>query len=226
MIWGVKIASVVRVVARFGVSVGCALGVVWVASRVNRPARWAVVEVTPRVADLVLADVRWDPTSFRSAIESVRRAAPAGAVVVDWESLRELNEPAEPRYRRPVVRLRNVRVGTLVRLSFDSFTNDHASVIRQEGGRILVGGPGTLQPVTTRLYDLRHFLGSVAGDDAEWEYAADGVAESLRNRVFSFPAEGSSAGGCGRWLVVSSTDAGHRAVEEYLLLIGGEAGGR
>jgi hypothetical protein len=235
---GVKIAGTAQVLGRLAVSVGCALAVVGIASRVNRPPRLAIVVETPRAADLVLANVRWDANSFRSAIESIQKAAP-GVVVADWESLRDFDEPADLRYPRPVVRLRHVRVGTLLYLAVDPFRSSDPPEFVQEPGRVVVRGRNATapRPVTTRIYDLRRIQGPVVPSSAvdAWDGYGEAMAESVREICYPFAQHepGWRADGCGGWLLVSASDDGHRAVEAALLLIGrgdwpddGEAGAR
>ena len=226
------------VTRRLAVAALAAVLVAGVASRVNRPARLLVLDDFPRAADMMLADVTIDMTSLPAAVESIRRAAPAGAVVIDEGS------PFGPAYKPPgpsSLRLRNVRVGAALSIVFDRFRGGiDRPEFRTEPGRVVVGGLGTARyEVFSRIYDVRDLLAAAERTGYPPTYQATLVAPAgaLTNKVWAgegellaavvaerdAPSYGQNSGWCAHaWagrLVVAADADGHRAVEQLLMLL-------
>src|SRR3954447_26889587 len=60
---------------RAAISIGCALLVVLIGSRVNRPSRVRILDEAPRVADRILPTVQLDTTSLAAVVDSINHVA-------------------------------------------------------------------------------------------------------------------------------------------------------
>jgi hypothetical protein len=227
------------VVRRIGAAALAAVLVTIVASRVNKPARLLVLDDFPRAADVVLADVTIDMTSLPAAVESIRKAAPGGAVVVDAGS------PLGPSYKPPgppSLRVRNVRVGTALSIVFDHFRGGsvESQEFRTEPGRVVVGGPGAAwNEAFGKVYDVRDLLAAAQGAGYPTAYQTTLAAPpgALTYKVWAgegellaaivaerdAPSYGSNSAWCAHaWagrLFVAADANGHRDVEHLLMLL-------
>jgi hypothetical protein len=242
---------------RLLVSSVCAAVVVLIGSRINRPQRLAVLDARPRAVDSNLPLVDLDLTSLHSALRSIQRAAPPGALEVDFDAtaITDPEPEASPARERPC-RLRNVRLGTLLKLVIHRYMQVDMIECRQEPGRVVVGGPGTARrALVRRLYDVRDIVGPAPGPEhfevppsqlppqllapptggglfgvssaapplppypAWWgEPVANLVEELIAPGALDVPA-GAGAYAWGGWVLANTDEAGHRAVEELLLLL-------
>jgi hypothetical protein len=233
-------------VARLAVSATCAVAVVAVGARLGPAGRPALFDVVPRAADLNLAEVRLDLSSLPAALESIRAAAPPGAVEIDEASLRDNTDYhawwVRPKAALPPVRIRNVRLGGVLAVVFRQFhMQSNGLGVRQEPGRIVIGGPETARtPIVRRVYDVHDLAGgdsppqtlavtpatpaaasaTLFGPAAvEFGDVVAGLVVAHGDMNYHDPASGWRATGFGGRVVIEATADGHRAAEQFLWLL-------
>jgi hypothetical protein len=147
-----------RALRRIVLSIVCALLVVMVGSRFNRPSRMGIADQLPRVADRVLPNLQLDTTSLAALVDSINsvaaRTARLESAHLNVDDRQSNQWPSPPP-------MRNVRLGTALAVGTQSWHGYNGGVeLREENGALFIDGRGsaTTPAAAARLYDVRDLL--------------------------------------------------------------------
>jgi hypothetical protein len=223
-------------------TVGAALAVVFVASRVNRPTGFRALNELPKPADEVLPHVQLKTRSVQDLVESINRVAKqkvrlSGALPAQLPRNDDVRDPLP---------LHNVRLETAVTLGLKPW-----AFLGQKDGTIFDKTKEMSKaPVEGRLYDVRDILaavdrwekplwpipsvwerthpsGPISGYGPLGDYApasASLIASMIQFVVLDESWNSGSvlyfnASGWGGWVYVRATPYHHRNVELFLMLL-------
>lgn len=225
-------ASKWRPIRRIALSLCCALIVVMIASRINRPIPLAILTTDPRPGDEIINSVDIDTRSINTALASLRAVSKAN-ILLDKSSL----DPSDKFITAespdmPPLHFKNVRLRSALDVVLH-FRNPYVMELREDAASITVGGAGSsLVPVYLRIYDIRDLIAASQPREALTATMSQQraispereVSESLED-IF----EQSTLPGAWRdqwsirvWsgrLIVAASDKGHRGIQQMLLML-------
>lgn len=224
---------------RAAVSICSALAIVFIASRINRPAPPLLISA-PRPGDELLKDVTLDMRSLRTALDSLR-ASTRTKIVIEEKTLAQFDPSSFAQAEKPL-HLRNVHLSSALAIILERSVSNGALILSENAGGVIIAPPGEmLRPVYLRMYDIRDLIHTSVEEDAavvsnmqqQQQRASfsteDEINQSLERLLketaassdpYAFDTEWSLQIWSGR-LFVNASDIGHRDIEKMLLMLRG-----
>ncbi len=217
---------------RLAISLACALTIVLLASRTNRPVPLQILTPAPRPGDEILKSVTIDMRSINASLASFRAVSKTN-IILD----RSLLDPKDKFITdewpdMPPLVFKNVRLRSALETVLH-FRNPYVMELREDAGSITVGGSGTsLVPVYLRIYDIRDLIPAPrpaqpltptysqqqslspqqeSSDTLEYIFQETTLPGAWQDQWFVHVWSG--------WLFVNASDKGQRGVQQMLLIL-------
>jgi hypothetical protein len=218
---------------RLATSLACALAVVLIASRINRPYPLEILTPTPRPGDEILKSVHIDMRSINASLASLRAVSKTN-IIFDKSSLDPNDKFGTADWPdTPPLDLHNAHLRAALAVVLH-LRNPAVLELREDAASITVGGPDTsLRPVYLRMYDISDLVPDPPPIQSTRPTNMQRRAISLRREISQAIENlfqeciATDAWYRQKWslhvwsarLVVAAGDKGQRAVQQMLLML-------